>query len=129
MCPFSKVHINSDQMSQSHLNNVSLFKGAGEPKSHPKPAKRESNLNITQAVDNTGIWKNMIRKLDAPFQSPRRKARFQSTPLKPSVVEEEVEPISPRSPRSPDSEGSGVKPASSSNSSGIPIPKFQVTSL
>ena len=65
---------------------------------HKPPAKRKSDINMTQAVDNSGIWKNMVRKLEAPLQSPRRRSRFKPTPLDPIIVEEESDLLSPRSP-------------------------------
>ena len=41
----------------------------------------------------------MVRKLEAPLPSPRRRGRFKPTPLNPIVVvEEENNLISPRSP-------------------------------
>ena len=40
----------------------------------------------------------MVRKLEAPLQSPRRRGRFKPTPLDPVIVEEESRDlISPRS--------------------------------
>ena len=51
---------------------------------------------MTQAVDSSGIWKNMVRKLEGPLQSPR-KNRFKPTPLSPKIiVEEESDLLSPR---------------------------------
>ena len=65
---------------------------------HAPPGKRKSDINMTQAVDSSGIWKNMVRKLEAPLQSPRRRGRFKPTPLDPVIVEEESRDlISPRS--------------------------------
>ena len=40
----------------------------------------------------------MVKKLDAPLQSPRRRPRFKPTPLSPIIVEEESDLLSPRSP-------------------------------
>ena len=65
---------------------------------NPMLKKRKSDINMTQAVDSSGIWKNMVRKLEAPLQSPRRRGRFKPTPLDPIIVEEESRDlISPQS--------------------------------
>ena len=85
------------------LSFPSLFflpspRSAASNGTHAPPSKRKSDINITQAVDNTGIWKNMVRKLDAPLQSPHRRGRFKPTSLNPIIVEEESDLISPRSP-------------------------------
>ena len=109
------------------------------PKSHTPPNKRKSDINMTQAVDSSGIWKNMIRKLEAPLQSPRRRGRFKPTPLNPVIVEEESDLLSPRSmtvevtdtlPPLPteaeneEGEGEGDKPLSATNAT-----MYQVTSV
>ena len=52
---------------------------------------------MTQAVNSSGIWKNMVRKLEAPLQSPRRRGRFKPMPLDPVIIEEESDLLSPRS--------------------------------
>ena len=40
----------------------------------------------------------MIRKLENPLQSPRRRGRFKPTALNPVIVEEENDLLNPRSP-------------------------------
>ena len=57
---------------------------------------------MTQAVDNTGIWKNMVHSYDAPLPSPHHKPRYRPTPLSPVIVEEkESDLTSPRTPTAP----------------------------
>lgn len=62
-----------------------LEEGSGEAKSDigvkdeangstPHLVKKESAFNITQAVDRCQLWQNMVRNLDAPIPSPRKKA-------------------------------------------------------
>lgn len=68
----------------------------------PQTVKSDPDINISQAVDNTGIWKNMVRSYDAPLPSPHHKHRYRPTPLSPVIVEErESDLISPRTPRTP----------------------------
>lgn len=44
-------------------------------RSPPVLKQRDSNFNLTREVDKCDLWKNMVRRLDAPMPSPRRKAR------------------------------------------------------
>jgi hypothetical protein len=109
---------------KNHTPNLTELEGGGEGeesdlddkpeasnrtrKKHAPPSKRKSDINMTQAVDNSGIWKNMVRKLDAPLQSPRRRARFKPTPLSPIIVEEEHDLLSPCSPQERAVMGHGI---------------------
>jgi len=47
--------------------------------------KEESEFNMTQAVDKCHLWQNMVKNLDSPMPSPRRKAR-KRVPTQPTVV-------------------------------------------
>lgn len=91
------VDENLDDKPEVASNGVATPQSTQAPQAQLK--KKKSDINMTQAVDNSGIWKNMIRKLEAPLQSPRRRAgRFKPTPLDPIIVEEESDLLSPQSP-------------------------------
>ena len=52
----------------------------------PPPLKKEESVfNMTQAVDKCHLWRNMVKNLDSPIPSPRRKAR-KHVPTQPTVV-------------------------------------------
>jgi len=66
-----------------------LEEGPGEAKSDidvkdeangstPHLVKKESAFNITQAVDKCQLWQNMVRNLDAPIPSPRKKVHHRT---------------------------------------------------
>ena len=66
-----------------------LEEGPGEAKSDicvkdeangstPHLVKEESAFNITQAVDRCQLWQNMVRNLDSPIPSPRKKAHHRT---------------------------------------------------
>ena len=46
----------------------------------PHLVKEESTFNMTQAVDKCQLWQNMVRNLDSPIPSPRKKARTNTQP-------------------------------------------------
>lgn len=51
-----------------------------------QPVEKEPNINITQELDKTELWRNMVRHLDSPIPSPRRKARYGVAASNPQVV-------------------------------------------
>ena len=59
--------------------------------------KQPESINMTKEMDRCDLWRNMVRNLDAPFPSPRRRVQHREperdncVPL--GVVTEEVEAL------------------------------------
>ena len=52
----------------------------------PQPVEKEPDINITQELDKTELWRNMVRHLDSPLPSPRRQARHGVSATNPQVI-------------------------------------------
>ena len=52
----------------------------------PQAVEKEPNINITQELDKTDLWRNMVRHLNSPIPSPRRQARYHAATTNPLVV-------------------------------------------